>query len=162
MKSLKSYLLTTCTLFSLTGPAHAAGALIFYDASGNQTLDPAEPQSTSGLAQLPLIAIYDSLVGLDETGRLLPRLATAWSYNPELTEFTLTLRSGVTFHDGAKFDAAAVAEQVNTASAAEYHSIARSAFLPKACAAHVPRSFPEFDIGIVKAWCQVRIEPRAV
>ena len=50
----------------LARPASAAdsvgdptAALIFYDASGNQSLDPAEPQSTSGLAQLPLIAVYD-------------------------------------------------------------------------------------------------------
>src|SRR5689334_10012834 len=72
-------------------PANTKATLVFYDASGNQSLDPAEPQSTSGLAQLPLIAIYDSLIGQDDAGALVPRLATAWRYNADLTGFTLTL-----------------------------------------------------------------------
>jgi peptide/nickel transport system substrate-binding protein len=98
-------------------PANTKATLVFYDASGNQSLDPAEPQSTSGLAQLPLIAIYDSLIGQDDASALVPRLATAWRYNADLTEFTLTLRQGVVFHDGAKFDAAAVAANLERAKA---------------------------------------------
>ena len=116
MRVLARRLLAGCLVLGLTRPVWAANpaantttALIFFDASGNQSLDPAEPQSTSGLAQLPLIAIYDSLVGLDAPGNLVPKLALSWRYNADLTEFTLTLRPGVTFHDGTKFDAAAVA-----------------------------------------------------
>ena len=108
MNSLKSWLLAGCAALALAMPVRAA-SLVFFDASGNQSLDPAEPQSTSGLAQLPLIAIYDSLVGQDDAGNLLPRLATSWNYNQDLTEFTMRLRQGVTFHDGTKFNAAAVA-----------------------------------------------------
>ena len=87
-------------------------ALIFYDAGSNQSLDPAEPQSTSGLAQLPLIAIYDSLIGHDDLGNLIPRLATAWHSNADMTEFTMTLREDVTFHNGTTFDAAAVVANI--------------------------------------------------
>ena len=100
----------------LSLPAMAAdntkAALIFYDAGSNQSLDPAEPQSTSGLAQLPLIAIYDSLIGHDDLGNTIPRLATEWHSNADMTEFTMTLRQGVLFHDGTKFDAAAVAANI--------------------------------------------------
>lgn len=98
-------------------PANTKAVLVFFDASGNQSLDPAEPQSTSGIAQLPLIAVYDSLVGLDPAGGLQPKLALSWTYNADLTEFTLTLRPGVTFHDGTKFDAAAVAANLNRGKA---------------------------------------------
>ena len=93
-------------------PANPKASLIFYDASANQSLDPAEPQSTSGLAQLPLMAIYDSLIGHDDIGNLIPRLATSWQSNADMTEFTMTLRQGVTFHDGTPFDAAAVAANI--------------------------------------------------
>lgn len=34
-----------------------------------------------------------------------PSLATDWAANDELTEWTFTLRQGVTFHDGSAFDA---------------------------------------------------------
>ncbi|MFT4042965.1 MAG: ABC transporter substrate-binding protein [Gordonia sp. (in: high G+C Gram-positive bacteria)] len=43
-----------------------------------------------------------------KSGELTPWLATAWRYNSELTEFTFTLRDGVTFSDGETFDANAV------------------------------------------------------
>jgi peptide/nickel transport system substrate-binding protein len=55
------------------------------------------------------MAIYDSLIRLDEAGDPRPGLAESWKYNAELTEITLKLRSGVTFHDGTTFNAAAVA-----------------------------------------------------
>ncbi len=90
-------------------PANPRATLIFYDTSANQSLDPAEPQSTSGLAQMVLIALYDSLIGQDDAGNLIPRLAVSWSSNADMTTFTMRLRDGVTFHDGTKFDAAAVA-----------------------------------------------------
>src|SRR3954464_9094083 len=107
MRVLNRSILAGCAALCFThgvnaadAPANTKATLIFYDASGNQSLDPAETQSTSGLAQLPLIAIYDSLVGLSDTGVLRSRLATSWKYNQDLTEFTLTLRKGATFHDG--------------------------------------------------------------
>ena len=95
-------------------PAGAAepnpnGMIVYYDAVSNQTLDPREPQNNSSFAQGPLMAIYDSLTRLAPFGEPTPGLAPSWEYNPDLTEFTLTLRQGVAFHDGAKFDAAAVA-----------------------------------------------------
>src|SRR5258707_2754906 len=98
----------------LSGAAIAAGTnpnatLIYYDAVSNQTLDPREPQNNSSFAQGPLMAVFDSLVYLNPKGDPKPGLALSWNYNVDLTELTLKLRSGVTFHDGTKFDAAAVA-----------------------------------------------------
>jgi ABC-type transport system substrate-binding protein len=39
------------------------------------------------------------------TGKVVASLATDWSANAELTEWTFTLRDGVTFHNGATLDA---------------------------------------------------------
>ena len=106
----------------LCGAAMAADTnptaiLTYYDAVSNQTLDPREPQNNSSFAQGPLMAVFDALIYLDPRGDPKPGLATAWAYNAELTEITLTLRPGVTFHDGTKFNAAAVARNFAAAAA---------------------------------------------
>jgi len=89
---------------------NTAATLVYFDAVSNQTLDPQEPQNNSSFAQGPIMAIYDALVYLDPAGNPSPGLAESWTYNPDLTEITLKLRPGVTFHDGTKFNAAAVAK----------------------------------------------------
>jgi peptide/nickel transport system substrate-binding protein len=111
----------------LCGAATAAGTnptatLIYYDAVSNQTLDPREPQNNSSFAQGPLMAVYDALVYLDPKGEPKPGLALSWTYSPDLTEITLKLRPGVTFHDGTKFDAAAVARNIEQATALGYRA----------------------------------------
>lgn len=116
MRDFKTWLLTGGALLAMAGaalaadpPANTKATLIYYDAVSNQTLDPQEPQNNSSFAQGPLMAVFDSLVYLDPKGKPTPGLAESWSYNADLTEMTLKLRPGVTFHDGAKFNAAAVA-----------------------------------------------------
>ena len=82
--------------------------IIYYDSSGNMTLDPAEPQNGSSYSHESLLAIYDTVIRFDQDGNLTPGLAESWSMNAALTELTLNLRRGVTFHDGAAFNADAV------------------------------------------------------
>lgn len=53
--------------------------------------------------------ITDRLTWQDpHTGKIEPYLATSWSYNSSLTEFTFHLRKGVTFSNGTPFNAAVV------------------------------------------------------
>lgn len=52
--------------------------------------------------------ISDPLVVLSPEGEYLPGLATDWSVSDNGTEWTFTLREGVTFQDGTPFDAEAV------------------------------------------------------
>jgi peptide/nickel transport system substrate-binding protein len=53
--------------------------------------------------------ITDRLTWQDpHTGTIEPYLATSWSYNSSLTEFTFHLRKGVTFSNGTPFNAAIV------------------------------------------------------
>ncbi len=55
-----------------------------------------------------LMDIFDTLVAADQAGELHPGLATSWEMNEDATEFTLSLRNDVTFHDGTPFNAEAV------------------------------------------------------
>ncbi|RBY92974.1 ABC transporter substrate-binding protein [Blastococcus sp. TF02A-30] len=93
---------------SSAAEANPDAELIFFDASGNETLDPAHPQNNSSLSYESLLAIYDRLIHLDDQGEPIPGLAEEWSYNDDLTQFTMTLREGATFHDGTPVDAEAV------------------------------------------------------
>ncbi|MEL7173323.1 MAG: ABC transporter substrate-binding protein [Pseudomonadota bacterium] len=51
------------------------------------------------------ITVYSRLVREDENGQTVPDLATAWSASEDATEWTFTLREGVTFHNGNPFTA---------------------------------------------------------
>jgi peptide/nickel transport system substrate-binding protein len=52
--------------------------------------------------------VTDKLVYVDADGKVSPWLAERWEQNDTATEFTLHLKSGVTFSDDAPLDAAAV------------------------------------------------------
>jgi peptide/nickel transport system substrate-binding protein len=62
-------------------------------------------------------AVAETLLGLDDNGRPVPRLALDWT-RAEDTAWDLTLRDDVLFHDGTALDAAAVAACLNAAASA--------------------------------------------
>lgn len=62
-------------------------------------LDPAGASSDAEI--LILHSIYDYLVDIDGANNVVPRLATDWSVSDDGLIYTLTLASGVTFHDGS-------------------------------------------------------------
>ena len=53
-------------------------------------------------------SIYDKLVDLDASGKIVPMLATEWKVSDDGLTYTFTLREGVKFHDGTDFNAEAV------------------------------------------------------
>ena len=61
-------------------------------------------------------SVVECLVELDHRGELVPRLATGWQWLDDRT-LVMTLRHGVTFHNGEVFDAAIVKRNWD-----EYHS----------------------------------------
>lgn len=75
--------------------------------SGPDRLDPCEtPRSVIG--RIIKQNVVETLVELDySNGATKPRLADSWVQDSP-TEWTFRLKSGITFHDGAPFDAAAV------------------------------------------------------
>jgi peptide/nickel transport system substrate-binding protein len=48
--------------------------------------------------------VFEHLIALDKDGKLVPRLATGWQWLDDRT-LEVTLRHGVTFHNGEVFDA---------------------------------------------------------
>ena len=69
-------------------------------------LDPSLARSFVG--RIVFTALCDKLFDIDEKLAIQPQLATAYEWSADGKTLTLKLRQGVTFHDGEKFDAAAV------------------------------------------------------
>ncbi|MDX6229024.1 MAG: peptide/nickel transport system substrate-binding protein [Frankiales bacterium] len=90
------------------GPADRVLRLSFLQDPG-QPPDPDVFYAGQGLA-LTLNA-YEGLLTYKlgtATPTIVGQLATAWTVSPDKSTYTLTLRQGVTFHDGTTFDASAV------------------------------------------------------
>ena len=108
--------ITVFWLIAVMNPARAVeypdadttATLIYYNSAGNQTLDPADPQNNSSYAHDALLAIYDTLIGLDNSGKPGPGLARSWTRGGGLTELTLKLRPDVVMHDGTPLTPAVV------------------------------------------------------
>ena len=75
-----------------------------------RNLDPYMQTSYGGWGYLT--PVFDRLTVVDENGDLQPGLAESWEFAPDGSYLELKLRQGVAFHDGAPFDAAAVAANI--------------------------------------------------
>jgi len=69
-------------------------------------LDPTLARTFVG--RIVFASLCDKLFDLDEKLNIVPQLATSYQWSADNKSLTLKLRSGVTFQDGEKFDAAAV------------------------------------------------------
>ncbi|WP_108887555.1 ABC transporter substrate-binding protein, partial [Pseudoprimorskyibacter insulae] len=84
-----------------------ADVLIVGQIAEPKALDPAAVTAVNDFRIL--MNVYDGLVRYkDGTLEVEPALATDWTISEDGTEYTFTLRDGVTFHDGSAFNAAAV------------------------------------------------------
>lgn len=91
--------LATATVASAAPPASLTIAL----PGDFPRLDPSK--DTSPLGFNFRLNTFDALSELQRDGQVTPRLATKWTYSPDLTEWTATLRPNVQFHDGSAFTA---------------------------------------------------------
>jgi peptide/nickel transport system substrate-binding protein len=67
------------------------------------------PESTLAISGIMVArAIYDTLVTPNDQGEFVPFLARSLEHNADFTEWTLTVRDGVTFHDGSPLTAQVV------------------------------------------------------
>jgi len=98
-----------CALTALLAAAATAGsaqALRVGLAEDPDVLDPSLARSFVG--RVVFAALCDKLVDVDEKLTIVPQLALSWDWSADGKVLTMKLRPGVTFHDGEKFDAAAV------------------------------------------------------
>ncbi|SDE15243.1 ABC transporter substrate-binding protein [Limimaricola pyoseonensis] len=100
----------TALTMALGAPALAQtppGVLVVGQIAEPKALDPAAVTAVNDFRIL--MNVYDGLVRYkDGTLEVEPALATGWEISEDGTEYTFTLREGVTFHDGSPFDAEAV------------------------------------------------------
>jgi peptide/nickel transport system substrate-binding protein len=103
-------------------------------------LDPTLARSFVG--RIVFAALCDKLFDVDEKLNIVPQLATGHEWSADNKSLTLKIRTGVTFHDGEKLDAAAVKFNIerhkNQAGSSRRANSPRSAALtwstPKPCA----------------------------
>ena len=70
-------------------------------------LDPLKVGVFDTSAETAAAAIFDTLVGLDDKGQPVPKLALSWAHSDDFKTWTFKLRQGVKFHDGTPFNAEA-------------------------------------------------------
>ncbi|SIO47620.1 peptide/nickel transport system substrate-binding protein [Rhodovulum sp. ES.010] len=102
--------MTTLSLGAFDGPASAQtppGVLIVGQIAEPKSLDPAAVTAVNDFRIL--VNLYEGLVRYEPgTLEVAPALATDWEISEDGTEYTFTLREGVSFHDGTPFNAEAV------------------------------------------------------
>jgi peptide/nickel transport system substrate-binding protein len=89
-----------------TKPAGAGGTLTF--AMENDVIDFDPMLSRAFVDRNAHYQMYDSLVRIDPTGKIIPWLAEKWDLSSDGKKVTFSLRKGVNYHDGTPFDADSV------------------------------------------------------
>jgi peptide/nickel transport system substrate-binding protein len=97
-----------CGVDQASGPSATSGeaTLAFAVQGAPNSLDPA--QLVEGQQAYVWSGIFDTLLYLDNDGKLQPNAAESWQISDDARTVTLTLRAGMTFSSGAPVDAAAV------------------------------------------------------
>jgi peptide/nickel transport system substrate-binding protein len=113
--------------------------------------------------------LYSGLTRLGTDMTPEPDLAASWSANPELTEWTFTLRSGVKFHDGSDLTVGDVVASFRAMLDPATASPARTNIGPVASveaaganAVVFKLSSPSADMPVMLAYTNARIVPAAV
>lgn len=124
---MKKMIAAASGLVMMTSWAFAEPQGIFRQAHevGNGSASSLDPISKGRVFQITE-KIMSRLVRPDLEGRPSPDLAVKWSANADATEWTMELRSGVTFHDGTTFGSEDVVYSLERVLDPETDSPARS------------------------------------
>lgn len=122
-------LLLLLILFSMTVPglAQEDNVLVMARANDATGLDPHTQTAFTSIRLLGMI--YEPLVTTDHDLNVAPALATAWEFSDDATTLTVSLREGVTFHDGSDFTAEDVIASFERLLDEETASAARTNYL---------------------------------
>jgi peptide/nickel transport system substrate-binding protein len=109
------------------GDGDAGGRLVVARTGDIDNLDPHMATAFQTVQTLELV--YDSLFELNPDLEAVPALAEDYSYDDAGTELTITLRDGVTFHDGSTLDSADVTASIERILDEEVAAVTRANLL---------------------------------
>ncbi len=98
--------IAACAFLALAAPAFAQSTLRIGLAEDPDILDPSIARTYVG--RIVFAGLCDKLVDIDKDLKLVPQLATEWSWSADQRQLTFKLRGDASFHDGERFDADAV------------------------------------------------------
>ncbi len=84
--------------------AHAQNAIVLGIQQEPTSLDPTA-DATASIDGMLTQNVYESLTTVDESGAVLPQLASEWTVSEDGLTYVFKLAQGVKFHDGTDFDA---------------------------------------------------------
>lgn len=117
------------TQFPLPAFAQAKDSVVI-----GMTLEPPTLDPTSGAAQaireVVLQNIFEGLVAMDRTGKIVPALAESWTVSADGLTYTFKLRPNARFHDGTPFSARDVKFSFERAVAPDSTNAQRWIFTP--------------------------------
>ncbi len=97
-------------------------------------LEPPHLDPTAGAAaaidEVVYANIFEGLTRIDKNGVVKPGLASSWTVSEDQKTYTFNLRKGVSFHDGASFDADDVVFSLNRARAKDSVNAQKALFKP--------------------------------
>ncbi|MEU9348951.1 ABC transporter substrate-binding protein [Streptomyces sp. NPDC048278] len=102
---------TTSCAGSSGGSASSGKSLAVSIAAGPAGLDPVH--LTSDQTSYIWSSLYDTLLYLDNQGKVQPNAASSWTYTDDARTLTLKLRKGMTFSNGHAVNATAVVDTLN-------------------------------------------------
>ncbi len=88
-------------------PQYGGTLVVGLEAETTNGLNPVNAQAAVS-GHILFRALYDTLTVEGDDGQIIPNLLESISSNDEFTEWTLTLRPGLVFHDGTPADSAAL------------------------------------------------------
>jgi ABC-type transport system substrate-binding protein len=95
-----------------TATPKRGGQIVFGNEAEDDSMDPASAQwDESGINYAR--SVYDPLTIIGADGTVKPYLAESVTANPDYTQWTITARPGVVFHDGSVCDGPAIANSMN-------------------------------------------------
>src|SRR6201993_951633 len=106
MRKISNTFRVALALLAVAPAFAAAQTLRFGLAEDPDILDPTLARTFVG--RIVFAALCDKLFDINEKLEIVPQLATSYQWSADNKALTIKLRQGVTFHDGEKFDAAAV------------------------------------------------------
>jgi peptide/nickel transport system substrate-binding protein len=97
-------------------------------------LEPPHLDPTAGAAaaidEVVYANIFEGLTRIDKNGAVKPALAVSWTVSDDQKTYTFTLQKGVSFHDGASFEAEDVVFSLDRARAEDSVNAQKALFKP--------------------------------